>query len=218
MRKITLAMVFLATLVLLQANESKVCQKCHPIIYEEYYSSSHRKASVFNNQIHKAAWDKHQKDAKGYTCAKCHTPSDLDALKHGKLAKNEIQTEEPISCIYCHTIRAVEEGENENQNVLNGKNREFYTAEKGKSGQAKHEAKTSWFGLVKESKNSPYHKIDYDNKNFYNGNVCMGCHSKANNEHSFDMTMLDASISKDDKNSCVTCHMPQVLGTKVTIN
>lgn len=202
----------------LQANESKVCQKCHPIIYEEYYESSHRNASVYNNPIHKAMWDNHPKDEKGYTCAKCHSPSDIEALKSGKLAKNETQIQEPISCIYCHSIKDVEEGESSNTNVITGKTKEFYTAEKGKKGKAEYETTKSWFGLVKEPKSSPYHKIDYDNENFYNGNVCMGCHSHTNNEHSFDITMLDAKIDEKDKNSCVTCHMPQVLGTKVTIN
>jgi hypothetical protein len=46
----------------------------------------------------------------------------------------------------------------------------------------------------------------------------MGCHSHTNNEHGFDTVMLDAMIDKNDKNTCVTCHMPQVMGTKVTIN
>ncbi len=212
---LTFAMLFANSL---QANESKVCQKCHPIIYEEYYESSHRNASIYNNPIHKAMWDKHPKDEKGYTCAKCHSPSDIEALKSGKLAKNETQVQEPISCIYCHSIKDVEEGDSSNTNITTGKIKEFYTAEKGKKGKAEYETTKSWFGLVKESKSSPYHKIDYDNENFYNGNVCMGCHSHTNNEHSFDITMLDAKIDEKDKNSCITCHMPQVLGTKVTIN
>ncbi len=202
------------------ANESKVCQKCHPIIYDEYYDSSHRKASTKNNPIHKALWDKHPKGADGYSCAKCHSPSDKKLLRTGILEDNKIQREEPISCIYCHTIKDVEDGTHSNTNILTGKKREFYTAETSRKGSAKaeYETQSSFFGLIKVSKNSPYHKIDYNNENFYSGNVCMGCHSHTNNEHSFDITMLDAMIDKNDKNSCVTCHMPQVSGTKVTIN
>jgi len=202
------------------ANESKVCQKCHPVIYEEYYKSSHRNASVVNNPIHKALWKTHPKVEKGYTCAKCHSPSDLTALNEGILEDNKIQREEPISCVYCHSIKSVEEGEHSNTNILTDKKREFYTAEVPKKGKEKasYETKTSWFGLFKESRNSPYHKIDYNNENFYNGNVCMGCHSHVNNKHSFDITMLDAMIDDKDKNTCVTCHMPQIAGTKVTIN
>ena len=204
----------------LSASDSKVCQKCHPIIFNEYYESSHRNASVTNNPIHKALWEKHPKGAEGYTCAKCHSPSDLKSINKGILEDNSIQKEEPISCAYCHSIKDVQEGEHSNINIMNGKTREFYTAQIDKKGndKASYETKTSWFGLVKESRNSPYHKIDYNNENFYNGNVCMGCHSHTNNEHSFDITMLDAVIDKDDKNTCVTCHMPQVSGTKVTIN
>ena len=107
-----------------------------------------------------------------------------------------------------------------NTNINTGKMKEFYTAETSRKGTktAKFETESSWFGLVKTAKNSPYHKIDYNNENYYNGNVCMGCHSHTNNEHDFDIVMLDALIKKDDKNTCVTCHMPQVLGSKVTIN
>lgn len=207
--------LFISTLF---ANESKVCQKCHPIIYEEYYKSSHKNASIYNNPIHAAMWDKHPKDDKGYTCAKCHSPSDEKALKEGVLTENEVQVEEPISCVYCHNIKEVQEGEESNTNITTGKHKEFYTAEKGKKGSAAFETEKSWFGLVKEPKSSPYHKINYDNENFYNGNVCMGCHSHVNNEHNFDITMLDAVISEKDENSCVTCHMPQVIGSKVSIN
>lgn len=220
MKKLLILITALLLSNLLFANESKVCQKCHPIIYKEYYESSHRNASTFNNPIHKAMWDQHPKNEKGYTCAKCHTPSDLKSVQTGELAKNDTQTEEAISCVFCHTISDVQEGENHNTNSVTGKKREFYTAEKSLKGKAKaeYETVTSWFGLVKESKSSPYHKIDYNNENYYNGNVCMGCHSHTNNEHSFDISMLDAAISETDKNTCVTCHMPQVLGTKVTIN
>lgn len=202
------------------ANESKVCQKCHPIIYDEYYKSSHRKASTVNNPIHKALWDKHPKGADGYSCAKCHSPSDKKLMATGILKENKIQKEEPISCVYCHTIKTVEEGDSSNTNIMTDKTREFYTAQAEKKGSKKAEYKTksSFFGLVKVSQNSPFHKIDYNNENYYSGNVCMGCHSHVNNEHSFDITMLDAMIDKKDKNNCVTCHMPQISGTKVTIN
>jgi len=211
---ILLSFLFSSTLI---ANESKVCQKCHPIIYGEYAKSSHKNASIYNNPIHKAMWDKHPQNEKGYTCAKCHTPSDIKALENAKITKNSVQTDEAISCIYCHTIKMIEEGDESNTNILSSKHREFYTAEKGKKGKAEFKTVTSWFGLVKESSASPFHKIDYSNENYYTGNVCMGCHSHTNNEHSFDISMLDAAISDTDKNTCITCHMPQVPGTKVTL-
>ncbi len=201
------------------SNESKVCQKCHPIIYDEYYDSAHRKSSIYNNPLHKAFWDKHPKDAKGYTCAKCHTPTDKKAVETGIITDNAIQREEPISCVFCHTIKEVDKGEMSNTNISTGAKKEFFTAEPSKKGSktATFETKSSWFGLVKTSQSSPYHKIDYNNENYYNGNVCMGCHSHTNNEHGFDTVMLDAMIDKNDKNSCISCHMPQVLGSKVTL-
>ena len=219
LKHLLLGVLFLSSLYA-TSNESKVCQKCHPIIYDEYYDSAHRKASVYNNPLHKAFWDKHPKDAKGYTCAKCHTPTDTVAVETGKLTDNIIQNEEPISCVYCHTIKDVDQGEMSNTNVSTGETKEFFTAEASKKGSQKAAFKTesSWFGLVKTSKSSPYHKIDYNNENYYNGNVCMGCHSHTNNEHGFDTVMLDAMIDKGDKNSCISCHMPQVLGSKVTLS
>ena len=220
MQRFVLLLLTLSVSLFALSNESKICQKCHPIIYNEYYASSHRKASVFNNPIHKAYWEKHPKDEKGYTCAKCHSPTDKNVMQTGILKENDIQKDEPISCVYCHTIKEVDNGKMSNTNISTGKMKEFYTAEESRKGSktAAFETESSWFGLVKKSKNSPYHKIDYNNENYYNGNVCMGCHSHTNNEHDFDIVMLDALIKKEDKNTCVTCHMPQVLGSKVTIN
>ncbi len=220
MHKIALLFLTFTLTLLALDNESKICQKCHPIIYDEYYDSSHRKSSVYNNPIHQAYWDKHPKDEKGYTCAKCHTPTDHKVLERGVLEKNKVQVEEPISCVFCHTIKDVNEGEHSNSNISSGEHKEFFTAEKSlrNSEKAEFKTQTSFFGLVKTSTSSPYHKIDYNNENYYNGNVCMGCHSHTNNEHGFDTAMLDAVIDDKDKNSCVTCHMPQVMGSKVSLS
>ena len=219
MHKISLFLLASTLALFAFSNESKICKSCHPTIYNEYYDSAHRKASIYNNPIHKAYWEKHPKDEKGYTCAKCHTPSDEKAVKTGILTDNEIQREEPISCVFCHTIKSVDEGEMSNTNISTGEHKLFYTAQKEKKGaaQAQYKKESSWFGLVKKTKNSPYHKIDYNNENYYDGNVCMGCHSHTNNEHGFDIVMLDALISKNDKHTCISCHMPQIPGSKVTL-
>ncbi len=221
MKRSIFLLLTLTLSLLAVSNESKICQKCHPTIYNEYYDSSHRKASVVNNPIHKAYWKKHPKDEKGYTCAKCHSPSDKKVMQSGILEENnDIQKHEPISCVFCHTIKEVDEGKMSNTNITSGKMKEFFSAEKSKKGTktAEFETESSWFGLVKTAKNSPYHKIDYNNENYYNGNVCMGCHSHTNNEHGFDIVMLDALIKKNDKNTCISCHMPQVPGSKVTLS
>ena len=141
MKQILLLMTILSHSLFAIPNESKVCKSCHTTIYNEYYESSHRKASVFNNPIHKAYWDKHPKDEKGYTCAKCHTPSDKQALNSGKLEKNAIQEDEPISCVYCHTIKSVDEGEMSNTNISTDKHKEFFTAQSDKKGTQKAQYK-----------------------------------------------------------------------------
>ncbi len=85
--------------------ESSNCKGCHPIIYGEFYNSSHRKSSIFENKVHKAMWDLHpDKKNEKYTCAKCHTPTDLELLKKleenekAMPEKNDIQKQEAISC------------------------------------------------------------------------------------------------------------------------
>ena len=201
------------------AGQSNVCKQCHPTIYREYYQSAQRKASIYNDPVHSAWWKLQPKGEEGYTCAKCHTPSDNNALKKGVLAENSIQKEEPISCVYCHTIQTIQEDEHANTNVTTGKKREFFTAEPSRKGTgvAAFETHASWFGLSKSVANSPYHKINYNNTNYYNGNVCMGCHAHTDNGHGFDLVMLDAYIDKKDKETCISCHMPQIPGTKVTL-
>jgi len=192
------------------ANDNKVCQKCHPLIYKEYYSSIHRKSSLANDKIYKALFKKEHTNKEKDSCKNCHSPS----------AKNlQEEKEAPISCIYCHTIKDVQKGDKSNKNILSGKKRDFYTAQADKKNESKvkYGTSSSFFGLIKHSKNSPYHEIEYNNENYYNGNVCMGCHSHVNNDHNFDIIMLDAYIDKKDKYTCISCHMPQVMGSKTTL-
>jgi len=192
------------------ANDNKVCQKCHPIIYKEYYNSIHRHSSLVNDKIYKAVFNKEFKESKKNRCSKCHSPS----AKTPKRAKQA-----PITCIYCHTIKNIKEGKESNKNILSGKKRDFYTAQLDKKNESKvkYGIMSSFFGLIKRSKNSPYHQIEYNNENYYTGNVCMGCHSHVNNVHNFDVIMLDAYIDKKDKHTCISCHMPQVMGSKTTL-
>ena len=137
MRNIFFILLISAISLFAISNESKVCQKCHPVIYDEYYDSSHRKASVYNNPLHRAYWEKHPKEKKGYTCAKCHTPTDIKAVQTGILEENTIQVEEPISCVYCHTIKDVDKGQMSNTNISSGETKEFFTAETSKKGSKK---------------------------------------------------------------------------------
>jgi DNA-directed RNA polymerase subunit RPC12/RpoP len=98
--------------------ENTTCKKCHPTIFAEYQNSIHSKSSIFKDAVHKAVWDKHPaKPKNNYKCAKCHTPSDHDLISgKSKLADNEIQQNEPISCQACHTIESVEKHTKANKN------------------------------------------------------------------------------------------------------
>jgi len=206
--KTFLLSIFLILPYLSAASETKICQKCHPVIYKEYYNSIHRKSSPVNDPIYKALLTK-VKDTK--KCATCHSPSAHD---------EQTKREEPISCVYCHTIKDIDEKKSENNNILSGKKKDFYTAQVDKKDlkHGKYEMVSSFFGLVTKSQNSPYHQIEYNNENYYNGNVCMGCHSHVNNEHNVDVIMLDAYIDIKDKETCISCHMPQIQGSKTTLS
>ena len=72
--KIILSIIFM--ILSIQASElvvSNTCKACHPTIYSEFYDSSHRKASIFENKVHKGMWDLHpDKQKESYSCAKCH--------------------------------------------------------------------------------------------------------------------------------------------------
>jgi len=209
---------------------SKVCQKCHPVIFDEFYDSSHRKSSTHTDPIHKAVWDKHPLKAKEkYTCAACHTPSDkvlMQNLKAGKNAlpqDNRVQKEEGVSCISCHMIDHVEEHAKSNKNVMGTKEKTLFSAREGKEGEkdVSFNMKSSFFGLVTEKSGSPYHKIDYSNKGFYDGKMCMGCHSHKQNAHEFKVCETDTAPSGQDvqdEENCISCHMPMIQGSMNTVH
>ena len=206
--------------------ESKACQKCHPQIYDEFYACSHRKSSIHNDPIHKAVWDKHPlKKQEKYACAKCHTPTDkalIENLKKGESAlpeKNKAQLEDGISCISCHSIESIKEHEKSNENILSTKEKTLFSARAGKEDQKDvgFTATNSFFGMMTTKSGSPYHKIDYSNKGYYDGNMCMGCHSHKQNALGFELCKTDLNTTTDKKRNCISCHMPSVKGTMNTI-
>lgn len=206
---------------------STTCKGCHPIIYNEFYDSSHRKASIYSNKIHKAVWDaQNKKEDSSYTCAKCHTPTDtklindLDNSDHTvKPNENSIQIHDAISCIYCHSIESVKEDEKQNINILSKKDKTMFAAnEKNRNKkEVLFKEEKSMFGLFKKKTGSPYHKIDYSNKDYYTGNTCMGCHSHMKNNRGIEVFEVEKAGAKDTETNCITCHMPKVKGTMTTI-
>ena len=213
--KIILFATLLLTLFSQASLENTTCKKCHPVIVEEYQNSMHSKASIFKDPIHKAVWDKHPaKKKNNYKCAKCHTPSD-HALMEGKtkLTDNAVQENEPISCQQCHRIQSIEKHAKANKNVMSKKEKYFFSADKARKGtKVEFKEESTLFGLMTKVSGSPYHDIDYSNENFYNGNVCMGCHSHKQNGKGFMVCDLEVK-QKDSKETCISCHMPQVKGS-----
>jgi len=195
--------------------ENSTCKQCHPVIYNEYQNSMHAKASIFKDPVHKAVWDKHPAKAKGnYKCAKCHTPADHTLLQQKGLPQpNSIQMNEPISCQSCHTIKDVVKHATANENIYTTKKKYFYSADKAQKGQKViFKEEKSLFGLITKTSGSPYHDIDYSNENFYNGNMCLGCHDHKENGKGF--AVCDMQIKQgDSKENCISCHMPQTQGS-----
>ena len=202
-----------------QPLENATCKACHPIIFAEYQHSQHAKASIWSDPVHKAIWDKHPYKKQGkYTCAQCHTPSD-HTLKGGKglPTDNAAQIDEPISCQGCHRIESIEEHAHANRNVIQTKPKYFYSADVKRKGKKIifHET-SSFFGLFKKTTGSPYHDIDYSNDLFYTGKMCLGCHDHKQNGKGF--SLCDLGVKQGgSKETCISCHMPQKLGTKVNL-
>ncbi len=200
--------------------ENVTCKKCHPIIYSEYENSMHSKSSIFSDPVHKAVWNKHPYKLKGkYKCAKCHTPSD-HKLMEGKthLTKNQIQLTEPISCQTCHTIKSIKKHARMNSNIFTKEKKYFFSADNKKKGEKiEFKSESSLFGLIKRTTGSPYHKIDYSNENFYNGDMCLGCHDHKKNGKG--LLVCDMQIKKDpkSKDTCISCHMPKIKGSFVNL-
>ena len=218
--------LLLSTLLSLFASvdfaKNETCKGCHPIIYNEFYDSQHRKSSIFEDELHKAAWEAYKKDQNEiYSCAQCHTPTDKSLLakvenkQPVEPVKNDLQTKEAISCAYCHRIKGIKEHEGLHTNVLNDKSKLFYSIDKNKKSKAnvKYENKFSLYGMVKDKTGSPFHTIDYTNQEYYTANVCMGCHKEIKNAQDLSLMNIKKASAKDEQTNCITCHMPKVQGS-----
>ena len=202
--------------------QNTTCKRCHPIIYKEYYDSLHRKASLYEDPVHDAVWQKHPlKKKQNYTCKKCHTPSDTELMQQNTVPSDTpVQREEPISCIYCHSIESIEQHSNANQNILHEQKDErptLYSADKARRGEKiTFKEEHGFMGLSTKVTGSPYHDIDLGNKIWYSGEVCLGCHDHKQNAAHFNI--CDIGLKKGDtKHTCISCHMPQVQGSATTI-
>ena len=212
---LSILLMLIATIQSYATLENTTCKKCHPTIFAEYQNSIHAKASIFKDVVHKAVWDKHPaKPKNNYKCAKCHTPSDHNLiLGKSKLSDNEIQQTEPISCQACHTIENIEKHTKTNKNKFIDKEKYFFSANKAKKGtKVVFKEESHFLGMFKTKVGSPYHDIDYGNENYYNGDMCMGCHSHKQNGKGFSVCDMEIKQGKS-KETCISCHMPKVKGS-----
>lgn len=195
--------------LLLATSEIQTCKKCHPQIVDEFETSMHKNSTYLNDEIHKAVWEKHPLKAdNNYTCAACHAPN----------TKNEQEVQNGITCTTCHTIQNIEEHTVINKNIYGSDKKTFYSAEAGREKEkVVYKTESSMFGLSKKTVGSPYHNLDYTNEIFYDGKVCMGCHSHRQNSHGFELCKTDKESAGDKKQNCITCHMPKVDGSATTI-
>ena len=203
--RLCLTLIVLLSIQLSATDDASTCKGCHPTIYNEFQNSFHKKSSIKDDKVHAAVWNKHPAKAKGnYKCAKCHTPNNV--------------SHEGMTCITCHTITGIEEHPKANKNIYETKPKTLYSAEKGmEDKKVIYQEKSSWFGMVKESTGSPYHDIDYTNKSYYTGKVCMGCHSHKQNGKGFDVCRTDIEGAENIESNCITCHMPKVSGSSTSI-
>jgi len=204
MYRLLFVLLFLSSLVE-GSVDLGVCKSCHPTIVAEFQSSMHSRSSIKKDKVHNAIWQLHPLRKKGqYKCAKCHTPNN--------------KSHKSMTCLSCHTIKSIEDHKKSNKNIYEKKEKLFYSAQNDKRDQkVVYHEKSSWFGLVKSVEGSPYHDIDYTNKIFYNGKVCMGCHSHKQNSHGLYVCKIKDKGAKDEKNNCITCHMPKTKGSATTI-
>jgi len=223
MNKFILLVLFSSSSMLLASTElkTKTCVKCHPKIVKEYQDSAHKNASIYNDPIHKAIWDRHPMKKKGsYKCAKCHTPSDKALLKEGGLpTQNSAQLNEPVSCQTCHKIESIEKHAKANKNIYTKDEKTFFSADSARKGtKLLYQDKTTLFGLFKTRIGSPYHDIDYSNENYYDGGVCLGCHDHKQNGKEFMVCDMQIKEKEGYKENCITCHMPKIKGSFVNLH
>jgi len=205
---------------------SQACQKCHPIIYKEHYASQHTHASIFKDPIHKAVWDAHPlKKKELYKCAKCHTPNNKEAMvalnEHKKyMPQDTTSSREGVSCVSCHKIESIKHAKPSNTNILTKDAKKLFSARESEKDvkDKKFQLSHDFFGMVTKKSGSPYHDIDFSNELFYNGNVCIGCHSHKENAHKLKIcdTNIQEHPNRQEEN-CITCHMPKVQGSFTTM-
>ena len=176
------------------------CNECHEKIYEEFKASKHSEG-YFTNELHRQIADK--VSTKKYECARCHMPmaNNIDDLMTGKARPdktNKTHTD-GVSCYFCHTIAYVKKSHKYNLNI--------------KARQAKNYKPTLYGRLIEPDHNNEHSSA----KNpIYAKKACMGCHSHKLNDN--NATIFKAMDEKQDSQSCIKCHMPELAGGNEDFN
>jgi len=170
------------------------CNECHEKIYEEFQTSHHSKG-YFNDELHRKIAD--EVSDKKYACATCHMPmaNNIKDLISGKARpdkSNKTHTD-AISCYFCHTIAYVKNAHKFNINT--------------KARQAENYKPTLYGRLTNPDDNDKHSSASNP---VYGKKVCMGCHSHKLNDN--NVTIFRAMDKKQDSESCIKCHMPEVEG------
>lgn len=180
--------------------KNQKCSECHPAIYKEYKTSQHAKATIFEDKIHGAVYDKHPQHWKieKYRCGACHTPTadNLDELlapNNGVIPDIDNETQnEAVACAYCHRIEDTVDGKAFGKNIVSKEERVYFT-KKDNPGK------------------SSFHKLKTNKEVFENGKMCMGCHAHKSNKKQFQVCSTDINQDAPKKN-CIECHMHKVDG------
>ncbi len=174
--------------------DSKSCQECHPIIYEEWENSMHHKAGLQGDHVFNTLWGifgramKKNMGKEIYFCALCHTPSamNLKALVSGMDMPdpNSLPEKEGISCHFCHSITGVK-----NTPVA-----PIYTVSVSDTYRGVHR------GVEPDE-----HKVVYSPIHT-TATVCSGCHGYLRLN---DVSVCNLQTEEwSGKENCLGCHMP----------
>jgi nitrate/TMAO reductase-like tetraheme cytochrome c subunit len=201
MRKIVVALLMVCAF--LNAND-QVCKGCHSDIYKEYYDSQHSRSHIKDDEIFKAVFAMHpESKSSDPSCNACHN--------------SHTDQNRGIGCVDCHQVASVHQGVAFDTNEYTKKEKYLFSKDlKRKNEKVEFEEESGFLSMFKSTKGSPYHTIDFGNENYYNANVCMGCHKHNTNAMGIDACRIEKSTnaSGDD---CISCHMPQVQGTATSI-
>ena len=198
MRRLWIALCFVAPLLYADYMTNHSCKECHPDIYEEYQKSWHSR-TWFNDELHRKVAQK----VPAYDCGRCHMPAakNLREMSEGKAWPDPKRKEQrdAVSCYYCHQIAYVKEAHRFNEITL-ARQAENY--------------KPTLYGALENPDTSDKHSMVHSP--IYERYACIGCHSHKRNHN--DVLIFKATEPGEGSESCIRCHMPETPGAPEKMN